>query len=229
MPELRQLLPDGRPMTLADLPSCYRCADDTDWFVRLNFVATVDGSVVGADGRSGSINNDVDGAVFQLLRAWADVVVAGANTVRVEGYDAPVTDPRWTELRTGRPANPAMAVLSSDGRLPDSVDTGGRDDVFALDSSGADGVRRAFGELRSRGYRRVLCEGGPTIAALALEAGVVDEVCLTTSPVLVGGEAHRMVAGPTFERPARLVGLIESDSTLLARWGLRQDGAQGTS
>ncbi|GAB3584463.1 dihydrofolate reductase family protein [Calidifontibacter terrae] len=219
---MRELLPVARPISVSDLPDVYDCDALSQWNVRLNFVATVDGSVVGSDGRSGSINNDVDGAVFQMLRAWADVVVAGANTARVEGYDAPVTDERWTALRAGRADHPALAVLSQDGVLPASVDTDGRRDVFALDSSGSDGVRRAFDELRKRGYQRVLCEGGPTIAALALAADVVDEVCLTTAPVLVGGSAHRMVNGPTFDRPAHLAALIESDSTLLARWDLRQ-------
>lgn len=219
---MRELLPHGRPITLSQLPDVYDCADCPQWQVRLNFVSTVDGSVVGSDGRSGSINNEVDGAVFQMLRAWADVVVAGANTVRVEGYDAPVTDERWTALRAGRPDNPALAVLARSGELPADVDTGGRSDVFALDSGGTGGVRRAFDRLRERGYQRVLCEGGPTIAALALAAGVVDEVCLTTSPTLVGGSAHRMVNGPSFDRPARLVALLEADSMLLARWDLRQ-------
>lgn len=218
---MRKLLPENRTLSEADLPEAYGLVRDPAWFVRLNFVATVDGSVVGSDGRSGSINNEVDGAVFQMLRAWSDVIVVGSGTVRAEEYDAPETDPRWTSLREGRPAHPAMAVLSSDGALPKGVDTKGRDDVFALDSSGDDGVVRAFEQLRLRGYRHLLVEGGPTIAHLALRAGLVDELCLTTSPKVVGGSGHRMVKGPTFDRSASLVGLIESDSTLLARWALR--------
>ncbi|MBC9957681.1 dihydrofolate reductase family protein [Yimella sp. cx-51] len=209
----------------ADLPAAYGLADDTGWFVRLNFVATVDGSVVGADHRSGSINNDVDGLVFQMLRAWADVVVVGAGTARAEEYDAPITDERWTSLRAGRPPHPAMAVLSTHGELPPGMDTMARSDVFALDTSGPDGVQRAFHQLRRRGYERVLLEGGPTVTSLALAASVVDEICLTTSPQLVGGSAHRMVDGDDLRLDAQLVGLIESDSTLLARWSLRAGGS----
>lgn len=218
---MRILVPQPCEASPADLPKAYGATLGDDWFVRVNFVATVDGSVIGPDSRSGSINNEVDGLVFQMLRAWADVVVVGAGTARAEQYDAPVTDERWTHLRDGRSAHPAMAVLSSQGELPDGMDTMGRDDVFALDSSGHDGVQRAFHSLRRRGYRRVLLEGGPTITSLALEADLIDEVCLTTSPMLVGGSAHRMVDGPTLQARARLVGLIESESTLLARWSLR--------
>lgn len=221
MGRMRMLLPDAAEITPSQLPDAYGASVDRDWYVRVNFVATVDGSFVGSDQRSGSINNEVDGLVFQMLRAWADVIVVGSGTVRAEGYDAPVVDPRWVHLREGRAAHPAMAVLSRKAQLPDGMDTMGRDDVFALDSSGDDGVSRCFAQLRERGYRRVLLEGGPTVAGLALDADLVDELCHTTSPRLVGGSAHRMVDGPTFDRPARLLGLVEADSTLLARWSLR--------
>ena len=40
----------------------------------------------GADGRSGSINNDADHVVFEVLRALSHVVVVGAGTIRAEGY-----------------------------------------------------------------------------------------------------------------------------------------------
>lgn len=216
------LIPHAATIDPTSLPGAYEVdRDDDDWFVRLNFVATVDGSVVGADHRSGSINNEVDGTVFQMLRAWSDVIVVGSGTARTEQYDAPVVDERWRSLRDGRPEHPAMAVLSSNGELPAGLDTMGRADVFALDSGGEDGVARAFTQLRERGHRRVLLEGGPTITSLALAAGLVDELCLTTSPRLVGGTAHRMVDGPALDAGARLVGLLESDSTLLARWSLR--------
>ena len=218
---MRKLLPDHAAITPGDLPDAYECGVDRGWFVRLNFVATVDGSVVGGDHRSGSINNDVDGLVFHMLRAWADVIAVGAGTARAEQYDAPITDERWRSLRAGRPEHPAMAVLSTEAELPPGMDTMGRDDVFAVDSSGPDGVRTALHRLRRRGYNRVLLEGGPTIAGLALGDDLIDEICLTTSPLLVGGSAHRMVDGAPLDLRARLIGLIESESTLLARWSVR--------
>jgi riboflavin biosynthesis pyrimidine reductase len=41
-------------------------------------------------------------------------------------------------------------------------------------------------ELRARGHERVLSEGGPTVVGQLLERGLVDELFLTISPVLLG-------------------------------------------
>ena len=57
-------------------------------WVRCNMVTSLDGAATGADGRSGSINNDADHVVFEVLRALSHVVVVGAGTIRTEGYSA---------------------------------------------------------------------------------------------------------------------------------------------
>ena len=59
----------------------------TPW-VRVNMVSTVDGSATGEGGLTGSINNEADHRVFDLLRRQADVIVVGAGTARAEGYTA---------------------------------------------------------------------------------------------------------------------------------------------
>ena len=46
-------------------------------WVRCNMVTSLDGAATGADGRSGSINNDADHVVFEVLRALSHVVVVG--------------------------------------------------------------------------------------------------------------------------------------------------------
>jgi riboflavin biosynthesis pyrimidine reductase len=52
--------------------------------------------------------------------------------------------------------------------------------------------------LRSLGYARILCEGGPTLLGQLAAAGLMDELCLTTSPLLANGRAGRiLVPGPT--------------------------------
>ena len=66
------------------LPELY-AVPRTPW-LRVNFVSTVDGAATGEDGRSGTINNEIDHQVFEVLREQADVVVIGAGTARVEGY-----------------------------------------------------------------------------------------------------------------------------------------------
>jgi riboflavin biosynthesis pyrimidine reductase len=170
-----------------------------DWpegeWLRVNFVATVDGSAQGSDGRSGTINNDVDVAVFQQLRRTADVILVGAGTARAEGYG---------------PAETPMVVVGHEmpGLLADALN-----------------VRLASGPLpeivagiHAEGHRRILCEGGPTLLAGLLEAGLVDELCLTTTPLLVGGPGKRISDGPVLDVPLTLSSLVEHDGTLLARW-----------
>ena len=75
-----------------------------------------------------------------------------------------------------------------------------------------------------RGLRRVLCEGGPTLFGTLLDANRVDELCLTISPLLEAGGAHRIVAGaPEKARRMTLYHILVSDGTLMLRY-LRAPG-----
>jgi riboflavin biosynthesis pyrimidine reductase len=172
---------------------------DWEWpdgpWLRVNFVATVDGSAQGSDGRSGTINNAVDKQVFHALRRTADVILVGAGTARAEEY---------------KPSKTPMVIVGRE--LP----------VLLQD---AENVRLASGPLpeliagiHAEGHRRILCEGGPVLLHGLLEAGLVDELCLTTTPQLVGGPGKRIIDGGTFDVPLELSSLVEQDGTLLARW-----------
>ncbi|WP_146202488.1 dihydrofolate reductase family protein [Branchiibius hedensis] len=215
---MRDLL-NGTPASdLSDEDLISRYADlpaDRPW-LRLNMVATVDGSAVGADGLSGSINTGADHRVFALLRAWADVILVGAGTVAAEGYGAAQTEPRWSRLRTGRPAHPAMAVVTSRG-LPEGLATSDGGEVFAT-PVGEDGLPDVIAGLHRRGYRHILAEGGPTLAGELLSQRLIDELCLTTSPLAVAGDGGRVLHGDATTVPLHLAGLLEEDGTLLARW-----------
>jgi len=170
-----------------------------DWpegpWLRVNFVATVDGSAQGRDGRSGTINNEVDMQVFHQLRRTCDVVLVGAGTARAEEY---------------KPSKKPMVVIGHE--LPVTL-------------ADADNVRLAAGPLPeiiagiyAEGHQRILCEGGPMLLSGLLAAGLVDELCLTTTPCLVGGPGKRVTDGPIHDVPLTLSSLVEQDGTLLARW-----------
>lgn len=196
----------------------------TPW-LRLNFVATVDGAVQGDDGLSKSIQNDADQRVFQCLRGLADVLVVGAGTVREEGY---------------RPNPLPLVVVSRSGQLPPSLLEGDLDRVFMATGSGAPYLaetRRLLGaervwelgasepdlrELRraleERGHANLLSEGGPHLSRGLLAAGVVDELCLTLVPRMIAGAHLRLLAGPPVDVPLQLHTLLEHDGTLLGRW-----------
>jgi riboflavin biosynthesis pyrimidine reductase len=50
--------------------------------------------------------------------------------------------------------------------------------------------------LAARGMRRILTEGGPMLLGAFIERGLLDELCLTIAPYLVGGLARRVATGP---------------------------------
>lgn len=177
---------------------------ERQWF-RANMISTVDGSIQGPDGLSGSINNAVDRAVFQHLRATADVILVGAGTARAEGY-GPVDTP--------------IVVVSRSQELPEALRGGSN---VRLAAGGApEHLREMVQGLHAEGLCRVLCEGGPRLLRDLLEAGVVDELCATVVPRLVAGDGHRMVAGPPLDVDLDLAMLVEEEGTLLARWRVRR-------
>jgi riboflavin biosynthesis pyrimidine reductase len=220
--------------------------------VRANMVSTVDGSATGANSLSGSINNPADWRVFRVLRSLADVVLVGAGTVRAEGYtalDVP-DDLRAVRASLGLADDLELAVVSTSGDLPDALLDGERPPLVltVADNPSLGGLRDAVGDdrvlvtgdghrvdgraavaaLAERGLTRVLTEGGPSLLAALVEADVVDEVCLTWSPQLVGGPAGRIVHQSSWFSPARTLTplhLLHADGVLLGRWRVTRLGA----
>jgi riboflavin biosynthesis pyrimidine reductase len=65
----------------------------------------------------------------------------------------------------------------------------------------------------------VLAEGGPTLNGELAVAGLIDELCLTVAPVLVGGQAKRVLSGPLVTAPPmELVHVLEEDGFLFLRY-----------
>jgi riboflavin biosynthesis pyrimidine reductase len=82
----------------------------------------------------------------------------------------------------------------------------------------------ALAVLGRRGAATVLCEGGPTLNDQLLGAGLIDELCLTMAPWLVGGDSRRVVSGPALPGASalRLARVIEDDGVLLLRYLARR-------
>jgi len=225
-------------------------------WVRANMVATVDGGATGPDHVSGSINNDADHRVFDVLRAAADVVLIGAGTARAERYRALRVPDALAASRAarGQSAHLELAVVSASGALPPALLTGDDPPLVLTVSScpalaalrgqlGAGRVietgdtevdlDRALDALAARGLVHVLTEGGPHLLAQLVASDVVDDLCLTTSPLLVGGPAARILDAAAWLAPPRaatLAHLLHSDGALLARWllGARPTVESGT-
>lgn len=110
------------------------------------------------------------------LRAGADAVAVGAGTVIAD-------DPQLTVRGFDVNRQPLRVVLGT-SLVPEEarVRAGAPELLIIADRD----PRVALGELASRGIQRLLLEGGPTIAAAYLGAGVIDEVVWFVSPILVG-------------------------------------------
>ena len=78
----------------------------------------------------------------------------------------------------------------------------------------------ALAALGARGHRAVLAEGGPTLSGQLAAARLLDELCLSVSPRLVGGGARRILDGPPVAGPAalRLCSVCEQDEFLFLRY-----------
>lgn len=172
-------------------------------WLRVNMVSTVDGAATGDSGRSGSINNAVDKEVFDHLRSVADVIVVGGGTARVEGY---------------RPTDRPIVVVSRRDEAPETLRGAPLGSVLVERVDDPVAFRQS---LVDRGWRNILCEGGPSLLRDLLVAGVVDELCTTIVPRVVGGRGPRIVSGAPLDVPLRLHTLLEHDGTLLVRWLVR--------
>jgi 5-amino-6-(5-phosphoribosylamino)uracil reductase len=242
--------PDGadREWSLAELAAAYAYPEGhgRPAWLRANMVSTLDGAAQ-HDGRSQPISSATDMRVFGTLRALADVVIAGAETVRQEGYRPARARAEFTEARraAGQAPAPAIAVVSAGLELdftlplftsppvPTLILTGAAaapERIAAAERAGArvvvagDGVgvdpARAVDELVALGHTRLLTEGGPRLLGQFVAAGVLDELCLTVSPMLTAGSAQRIAGGPSVEVPRRFVlaSLLEEEGFLFSRY-----------
>ncbi|MGO8959296.1 MAG: dihydrofolate reductase family protein [Streptosporangiaceae bacterium] len=188
-------------------------------WLRANMVASTDGAATIA-GRSGGLSGPADRMVFTVLRSLADVILVGAGTARTERYRPVSAAGIWTGLRPAGAALPVIAVVTASFDLEacaalltaehtiiitsaQAAAQGGplasRAEVIVAGQRRVD-VRQAVTALAARGYAHILVEGGPSLLGQLVSAQLLDEFCLTISPVLTDAAAGRVVAVPPAAR-----------------------------
>jgi riboflavin biosynthesis pyrimidine reductase len=177
-----------------------------------HMVAGLDGCAA-IRGRVGALSTPPDTELFSAMRTLADVVLVGANTVRLEGYGPIRLPSERSDSRTaqGLPANPPLAIVSRSldldlaSRAFADAATESRTLVATCAAAPEDRLARArrvadvvvageesvdpdelMAQLAERGLQRVLCEGGPTWLGELVMTGHLDELCLTISPMMGG-------------------------------------------
>ncbi|HET9600210.1 MAG TPA: dihydrofolate reductase family protein [Acidimicrobiales bacterium] len=220
---MRRLIPDPLvELQRADLPAAYadprrQRSGGRPWLM-MNMITSADGAST-LDDASGGLGGPADRAVFSVIRSLADVILVGAATVRAEHYGPPskpgqrvavvsrsgVLD--WdSELFT---SGAGIAVLPEDGPdVPASAVV--RAGVGSVDLATV--LQRLPGDV-------VLAEGGPSLNGQLAAAGLVEELCLTVAPRIVGGTAGRIVTGPPAAMPMlELAHVLEDDGFLFCRY-----------
>ena len=211
-------------------------------FVFLNFVATVDGRAA-LEGRTQQLGGDDDLELLLELRALADAVLLGTGTLRAEGYAQLVRREERRARRTaaGLDPDPLAVVLTRGFDIPWEAGLFQAPEQPILVYAGAPGeppdvpapvelVRledptpaAALADLRRRGVRALLCEGGPTLAGALISAGLADELFLTLTPLLTGDEDEpAILSGGRLPAPTdvELLWALRSGSELFLRYGL---------
>lgn len=221
-------LPPGRPWLMA------------------NMVMSVDGAYA-LDARSGGLSGEADRRVFRWLRAAADVVLVAAGTARAERYGRPSLS---DELRAHRAAMglsevPRLCLVSRSLDLPDDLPLLEGDgppplvahpagaptdelppgvEPLAVPGSTHDvDLTALLVSLRADHHAEVvLCEGGPSLLGSLHRSDLIDELFVSLSPVLVGGDHLGLLGGggSTVGR-LRLHRLLTEDDTLFCTYRRR--------
>ncbi|MGY2001886.1 dihydrofolate reductase family protein [Blastococcus sp. SYSU DS1024] len=240
---MRRLFPEPAELDDAGLVEAYRCPPGR--WLRMDFIASLDGAVA-VDGVSAGLGSPGDRRVFRVLRALADVVLVGHGTAATEGYRPVLPDSPVGRLRDelGRTPTAPVAVVSRRAALDpaSTLVTAAVSPTIVVTCAAADPGRRAalaaagvevlvcgdddvdlpaaLDALAEHGLEQVTCEGGPQLLRTALGAGVVDELDLSVSPTLVGGQTRLLE--DALPAPVRLTlhQVLEEDGMLFTRYGV---------
>ena len=213
LPNVRRLFPTPANVPVDDVYARLELPDGPAErpYVVANMVSTVDGAVA-VDGRSAGLGSRLDRAMMRQLRAAADAVMVGAETLRSERVPPGVpSDLGEGRVARGEPAQPLAVTISRDLHLraDNAFFRHGPSRTLVFTTERADGDRVAalaetatvlcagkesvdlaavLATLRSeRGVRRLVVEGGPSLNRALLDLRALDELFWTLAPRLSGG------------------------------------------
>ena len=220
--------PDGRPA------------------VAINMVTSIDGRAQ-LDGTAEGLGSRADRRLMRLYRAAFDAVGSGAGTLRATGIWLRVgRDLAARRVAEGRPPNPTGVLIAGAEPVPTDATWFRGDEPRILivgttnpvttAPSGTELLRApderpapawVLDRLAERGVRSLLLEGGPSLDASFLAAGLIDEVCWTVGAMLVGSDALPMIAGPPYANEPRrgsLAGVMRHEDELFLRYRFQRAG-----
>ncbi|MGZ4602656.1 MAG: RibD family protein [Kineosporiaceae bacterium] len=167
------------------------------------------------------------------VRAEADAVLVGAGTVRRDDPRLLVRSAarRRDRVARGAPASPLRVILTATGDLDPDAQVFTTPEVATLVYCATPGVGIAhehlagratvvdagdpvelstmLADLRGRGVRRLLVEGGATVHTAFLAAGLADELHLVVAPLVLGEAGAPRLTGAARFPPRGRAALVE--------------------
>jgi diaminohydroxyphosphoribosylaminopyrimidine deaminase/5-amino-6-(5-phosphoribosylamino)uracil reductase len=148
-------------------------------FVTWKLATSLDGRSAAADGTSRWVSSTAARRDTHRLRALCDTMLVGTRTVEIDDprltvrdeHDRPLARQPLRAVMGERDLDPGRRVLDDEA---ETVHLRTRDPHAAL------------AELFARDRQHVFLEGGPTLAAAFLRAGLVDEIVVYVAPLLLG-------------------------------------------
>ena len=191
-------------------------------YVILNAAMSADGKIATRSGNS-SISSIVDLKRVHRLRTTVDAIMIGIQTVLT---DNPMLDVRFAKTKK---KNPARVIIDSTARISlHSRILKTANEIYTvvavttrapiakihkIESTGAQvlvtgekivNIRSVFRHLERLGFNRILVEGGGEINWSVLNLGLIDEMIVMISSVLIGGrDAKTLVEGRGFSKVSR--------------------------
>jgi diaminohydroxyphosphoribosylaminopyrimidine deaminase/5-amino-6-(5-phosphoribosylamino)uracil reductase len=165
------------------------------------------------------VSNEAARRDTHRLRAVCDVVLAGTGTVLVD-------DPRLTvrdeeDVPLPRERQPLRAVMGLRDLPPDRLVLDDHAETVHLRTRDPRGALEA---LFARDRQHVFLEGGPTLAAAFLRAGLVDEVVAYVAPMFLDGGRHAVEGlGPEGRGLRTITEALRLDVTDVAVLGVGAD------
>jgi 2,5-diamino-6-(ribosylamino)-4(3H)-pyrimidinone 5'-phosphate reductase len=221
--------------------------------VFINAAMSVDGKISSAERSLLRISDDEDMERVDRLRAEVDAIVVGGRTLLIDDPRLTIRSEGLRRLREekGLGPDPIKVVVTGSGNVPlDSAflrEGEGPKLVFTTGSADRDRLealsrvaevhvigeervdfRRMMDVFARRGVGVVMVEGGATLNFEMIRAHIVDEIHVTISPCIIGGEAApTLVDGKGFTgegiKDLELISCERSGTSVLVKYRIKYD------
>ena len=168
-------------------------------WMRMNMIGSLNGRVTGSDGTSDTLSNRADRRILKLIRQMSDAVIVGAQTVRQERHTSTAPTKLCIVTASGNldghritPDEAASSVLVCCPAEVRSRVLGSMPGATVIPLTAPEGriqLADVLHELHERGLHQLVVEGGNQLISQFLDAGLLDEVCLTQAPVFAPDSA----------------------------------------